>query len=93
MDKVCFQCKKPFEIGGLKTSRSRFIQMGLVPPEGMGYTDKICSKCLHKIYDTQVKQKSVKQLKNAIATDLLRNRNSTTLPKRVSVEKKKRFYQ
>jgi hypothetical protein len=37
--------------------------MGITPPEGMGVMDRICNKCLHKMYDEQIKQDSVKQLK------------------------------
>ena len=63
MNKACFSCKKEFEIGSLKTSRSRFAQMGLTPPEGMSGDDKICSKCLHEIYEEQIKQARMKKLK------------------------------
>ena len=93
MDKFCFLCKEAFQAGSLKTSRSRFNLMGLVPPEGMGYEDKICSKCLHKIYDTQVKQKNIERLKKAIKSDLIRNRSTTVLPKNIYTEKKKKFLQ
>ena len=79
----------------MKTSRSRFKIMGITPPEGMGATDRICNKCLHKMYDEQIKQGSVKQLKKNMAKDLLRYRNMglTTLPKKIEIEKKKKFLQ
>ena len=95
MDKVCFLCKQVFLAGSLKTSRSRFQIIGITPPEGMGFTDKICNKCLHKMYDEQIKQDSVKQLKKNMMKDLLRhtNRDLSTLPKKIETEKKKRFLQ
>jgi len=93
MDRVCYSCKKKIEIGSLKTSRRRFNQMGLTPPEGMSSVDKICSKCLHEIYEKQIKQARIKQLKNNMAKDLLikRNRDLTVMPKKIRTEKKEKF--
>ena len=93
MDKVCYSCKKKFEIGSLKTSRTRFAKMGLIPPEGMSGVDKICSKCLHEIYEKQIKQARIKQLKNNMAKDLLikRDRDLTVMPKKIRTEKKEKF--
>jgi len=93
MNRVCYSCKKKIEIGSLKTSRTRFNQMGLTPPEGMSDVDKICSKCLHEIYEKQIKQARIKQLKNNMAKDLLikRNRDLTVMPKKIRTEKKKKF--
>jgi len=93
MNRVCFSCKKKIEIGSLKTSRTRFGQMGLTPPEGMSGVDKICSKCLHEIYERQIKQARIKQLKNHMTNDLLikRNRDLTVLPKKITTKKKKKF--
>jgi len=93
MDRVCYSCKKKIEIGSLKTSRTRFNQMGLTPPEGMSGVDKICSMCLHEIYEKQIKQARIKQLKNNMAKDLLikRNRDLTVMPKKIKTEKKKKF--
>jgi hypothetical protein len=95
MDKVCFLCKQIFPPGSLKTPRSRFQIIGIIPPEGMGPTDKICNKCLHKIYDEQIKQDSVKQLKKNMVKDLLKHANKElhALPKNIETEKKKRFLQ
>ena len=93
MDKVCYSCKKKFEMGNLKTSRTRFAKMGLTPPEGMSGVDKICSKCLHEIYEKQIKQARIKQLKNNMAKDLLikRDRDLTVMPKKIRTEKKEKF--
>ncbi len=93
MNRVCFSCKKKIEIGSLKTSRTRFGQMGLTPPEGMSGVDKICSKCLHEIYEKQIKQARIKQLKNNMAKDLLikRDIDLTILPKKIRTEKKEKF--
>ena len=93
MDKVCYSCKKKIEIGSLKTSRTRFAKMGLIPPEGMSGIDKICSKCLHEIYEKQIIQARIKQLKNNMAKDLLikRDRDLTVLPKKIRTEKKEKF--
>jgi len=93
MERVCYSCKKKIEIGSLKTSRTRFNQMGLTPPEGMSGIDKICSKCLHEIYEKQIKQERIKQLKNNMAKDLQikRNRDLTVMPKKIKTEKKKKF--
>ena len=93
MNIVCFSCKKKIEIGSLKTSRTRFAKMGLIPPEGMSGIDKICSKCLHEIYEKQIKQARIKQLKNNMAKDLLikRNRDLTVMPKKIRTEKKEKF--
>ena len=95
MDNVCFLCKQIFQPKSMKTSRSRFKIMGITPPEGMGATDRICNKCLHKMYDEQIKQNSVKQLKKNMVKDLLghRNRDLTTLPKKIEIDKKKKFLQ
>ena len=93
MDIVCYSCKKKIEIRSLKTSRTRFNQMGLTPPEGMSAVDKICSKCLYEIYEKQIKQTRIKQLKNNMTKDLLikRNRDLTVMPKKIRTEKKKKF--
>jgi len=93
MDKVCYSCKNKFEMGSLKTSRTRFAKMGLIPPEGMSGIDKICSKCLHEIYEKQIKQARIKQLKNNMAKDLLikRDRDLTVMPKKIRTEKKEKF--
>jgi hypothetical protein len=93
MDKVCYSCKNKFEMGSLKTSRTRFAKMGLIPPEGMSGVDKICSKCLHEIYEKQIKQTRIKQLKNNMAKDLLikRDRDLTVMPKKIRTEKKEKF--
>lgn len=93
MDKVCYSCKNKFEMGSLKTSRTRFAKMGLIPPEGMSGVDKICSKCLHEIYEKQIKQARIKQLKNNMAKDLLikRDRDLTIMPKKIRTEKKEKF--
>jgi len=93
MERVCYSCKKKIEIGSLKTSRTRFNQMGLTPPEGMSGVDKICSKCLHEIYEKQIKRARIKQHKNNMAKDLLikRNRDLTVMPKKIKTEKKKKF--
>ena len=47
------------------------------------------------MYDEQIKQDSVKQLKKNMAKDLswYRNRDLTTLPKKIEIEKKKKFLQ
>jgi len=93
MNRVCYACKKIIKIGSLKTSRTRFGQMGLIPPEGMSGVDKVCSKCLHEIYEKQIKQVREKQLKNKMAKDLLikRNRDLTVMPKKLRTEKKEKF--
>ena len=93
MDNVCFLCKQIFHPGSMKTSRSRFKIMGITPPEGMGTTDRICNKCLYKMYDEQIKQNSVKELKKNMAKDLLwyRKRDLSNLPKKIEIEKKKKF--
>jgi len=85
--------KKKIEIGSLKTSRTRFAKMGLFPPEGMSGVDKICSKCLHEIYEKQIKQARIRQLKNNMAKDLLikRNRDLTVMPKKIRTEEKEKF--
>lgn len=93
MNNVCFLCKQIFRLGSMKTSRSRFKIIGITPPEGMGEADRICNKCLHKMYDEQIKQKSVNQLKKNMAKDLLeyRKRDLSNLPKKIEIEKKKKF--
>ena len=93
MDKVCYSCKKKFKIGSLKTSRTRFAKMGLTPPEGMSGIDKICSKCLHEIYEKQIKQSRIKKLKDSMAKDLLihRNRDLRLMPKKIRTKKKEKF--
>ena len=80
-------------MGSLKTSRTKFAKMGLIPPEGMSGVDKICSKCLHEIYEKQIKQARIKQLKNNMAKDLLikRDRDLTVMPKKIRTEKKEKF--
>ncbi len=95
MEKVCYSCKKKIQVGSLKTSRTRFAQMGLTPPEGMSAIDKICTKCLHDIYEKQIKQSRIKKLKDSMVNDLLihRNRDLPLMPKKILEEKKKRFLQ
>jgi hypothetical protein len=95
MEKVCYSCKKKILIGSLKTSRTRFVQMGLIPPEGMSSIDKICTKCLQEIYEKQIKQSRIKKLKNSMAKDLLihKNKDRSLMPKKILVEKKKKFLQ
>ena len=94
MEKVCFSCKKSFAIGSLKTSRSRFKLMGITPPEGMGVLEKICNKCLHEMYDKQIKQDSRKKLKKNMTNDLLghKRENLSSLPKKIELEKKKKVF-
>ena len=93
MEKVCYSCKRKIQTGSLKTSRTRFIQMGLTPPEGMSGIDKICTKCLQEIYEKQIKQSRIKKLKNNIAKDLLihKKRDQAMMPKNIKTEKKKKF--
>ena len=95
MEKVCFSCKQSFPSGSLKTSRSRFKLMGINPPEGMNVSDKICNKCLHEMYDKQIKQASVKRLKKNLREELMsRNKkNLSLLPKKIGIEKKKKVFQ
>ena len=95
MEKVCYSCKKKIPIGSLKTSRTRFAQMGLTPPEGMSAIDKICTKCLQEFYEKQIKQSRIKKLKEGMTKDLLihRKRDLTSIPKKILVEKKKKFLQ
>jgi len=95
MEKVCYSCKKKIQVGSLKTSRTRFAQMGLTPPEGMSAIDKICTKCLQEIYEKQIKQSRIKKLKDSMAKDLLihRNRDQSLMPKKILAEKKKKFLQ
>ena len=95
MEKVCYSCKKIIQIGSLKTSRTRFIQMGLTPPEGMSAIDRICTKCLQEIYEKQVKQSRIKKLKESMAKDLLihKNRDLPLMRKKIETEKKKKFLQ
>ncbi len=95
MEKVCYSCEKKIPIGSLKTSRTRFVQIGLIPPEGMSAIDKICTKCLQEIYEKQIKQSRIKKLKDSMAKDLLihRNRDLPLMPKKILAEKKKKFLQ
>ena len=95
MEKVCYSCKKKIQIGSLKTSRTRFIQMGLTPPEGMSGIDKICTKCLQEIYEKQIKQSRIKKLKDSMKKDLLFHRKSDQppMPRKIVTEKKKKFLQ
>ena len=95
MEKVCYSCKKKIQVGSLKTSRTRFAQMGLTPPEGMSAIDKICTKCLHDIYEKQIKQSRIKKLKDSMVNDLLihRNRDLPLMPKKIRTEEKKKFLQ
>jgi hypothetical protein len=95
MEKVCFSCKQAFALGSLKTSRTRFKLMGITPPEGMSISDKICNKCLHEMYDKQIKHASVKNLKRNMANDLLTHKKEkmSSLPKKIGLEKKKRVFQ
>ncbi len=95
MEKVCYSCKKKIQVGSLKTSRTRFAQMGLTPPEGMSAIDKICTKCLQDIYEKQIKQSRIKKLKDSMVNDLLIHRNSDLplMPKKIRTEEKKKFLQ
>ena len=95
MEKLCYSCKKPFPPGSLKTSRSRFSSMGIIPPEGMNISDRICNKCLNEMYDKQIKQDSVKKLKKNMANDLLNHKKGkiSSLPKKITLEKKKKVFQ
>ncbi len=95
MEKVCYSCKKKIQVGSLKTSRTRFAQMGLTPPEGMSAIDKICTKCLQDIYEKQIKQSRIKKLKDSMVNDLLihRNRDLPLMPKKIRTEEKKKFLQ
>jgi len=94
MEKVCFSCKKSFPLGSMKTSRSRFKIMGIIPPEGMSISDKICNNCLHEMYDKQIKQSSIKKLKRNMSNDLLSHKkeNLSSLPKKIGLEKKKKVF-
>jgi hypothetical protein len=94
MEKVCFSCKQAFALGSLKTSRTRFKTMGIKPPEGMSISDKICNKCLQEMYEKQIKQDSVKNLKKNMSGDLLVNKkmNISSLPKNIGLEKKKKAF-
>ena len=94
MEKVCFSCKHDFPTGSLKTSRSRFKLMGIIPPEGMSISDKICNKCLHEMYDKQIKQASIKKLKRNMTNDLLsiKKEKLSSLPKKIGLEKKKKVF-
>ena len=94
MDKVCFSCKQSFAHGSLKTSRSRFKLMGITAPEGMSISDKICNKCLHEMYDKQVKQDSIKKLQKNMTNDLLdhKRENLAPLPKKIGLEKKQKVF-
>ena len=89
MGKVCYSCQKKIQIGSLKTSRTRCVQMGLIPPEGMSGIDKICAKCLQEIYEKQIKQSRIKKLKESLAKDLLieKNRGLPLMPKKIRAEK------
>ena len=92
MDKTCFLCNQIFKIGSLKTSRSRFKQIGITPPDGMGPDDKICSNCLNKLYNEQVKQATVSSLQKNLKNDLLRLKDDDLLiRKKVGTEKAKKF--
>ena len=95
MDKFCYSCKKKIQIGSLKTSRTRFIQMGLTPPEGMSALDKICTKCLQDIYEKQIKQSRIKKLKDSMAKDLLIHKKGDRplMPRTIRTEEKKKFLQ
>ena len=94
MKKVCFSCKNTFAVGSFRTSRSRLKLMGITPPEGMGVLDKICNNCLHKLYEKQIKQSSLKKLKNNMTNDLISHKNKklSSLPKKIGLEKKKKIF-
>ena len=66
VSKNCFRCKKEFETMNLKTTRSRFRIMGLVPPYGMGESDRICVKCLNIIYNEEIKRRKISQIRKQI---------------------------
>lgn len=93
MEKGCYCCKKIIAIGSLKTSRTRFAQMGLTAPEGMSSIDRICTKCLQEIYEKQVKQSRIKKLKEDMKKDLIshKNKDHHLMPKNIKVEKKNKF--
>ncbi len=63
MTKTCFLCNKEFELSSFKTPRSRFRIMGLQPPEGMGEADRVCSICLNKIHNEEIKRIRISQKK------------------------------
>ena len=56
MVKSCYLCNREFSATSLKTARLRFKTMGLTPPDGMGEADRVCSKCLKKIHDEEMKR-------------------------------------
>ena len=71
LSKLCYSCKAEFSPFSLKTPRSRFKVMGLPPPHGMAEPDRICSKCLKKIYDQETKKVRISQMQKKIQNDLL----------------------
>ncbi len=36
--------------------------MGLNPPEGMGESDRVCSKCLNKIHNEEIKRIKISKI-------------------------------
>lgn len=93
MDNRCYSCKQIFQPRSLKTSRSRFKIIGITPPEGMGVSDRICSSCLHKMYNEQIKQNDINQLKKNMVKDLTQFRKNqiSSLPKKIEIEKNQKF--
>ena len=71
MTKFCYVCKVEFKALSLKTSRSRFKVMGLTPPHGMAETDRICSKCLKKIHEQEMKKTRISNMEKRFKDDLL----------------------
>ena len=71
MTKFCYVCRIELKPTSLKTSRSRFKVMGLEPPHGMAESDRICSKCLKKIYDEGMKKSRMEQMQKKFQDDLL----------------------
>jgi hypothetical protein len=60
--KTCFLCKEELDLSSFKTPRSRFKIMGLNPPEGMGESDRVCSKCLNKIHNEEIKRIKISKI-------------------------------
>ena len=71
MSKSCYSCKVEFNPSSLKTPRSRFKVRGLQPPHGMAESDRICSKCLKKIHDKEMKKVRISHMQKKFQDDLL----------------------
>ena len=63
MSKTCFLCRVDFDASSLKTPRSRFKMMGLQAPEGMGETDRVCSKCVNEIHNEELRRIKISHIK------------------------------